>query len=153
MPFLAISELFFSFGKIIKGERKKKQVCINPLCMFERFFFLLLFFDEWKLKCEYGQKVPVGRAEFLQAVGSLLLIAPGTAIPTGLVIKNPNSDIFLRRGRGGEEATHNNYDLASPVFIDFLNADEWKCASLIKTHKMCFFFRTCFFFPSVLASL
>lgn len=37
-------------------------------------------------------------AEFLQAVGSLLLIAPGTAIPTGLAIKNPNSDVFFKKG-------------------------------------------------------
>jgi len=37
-------------------------------------------------------------AEFLQAVGSLLLIAPGTAIPRGLAIKNSSSDVFFKRG-------------------------------------------------------
>lgn len=41
-------------------------------------------------------------AEFLQAVGSLLFIAPGTAIPTGLVIKNADSDVFFKREGGNQ---------------------------------------------------
>jgi len=40
----------------------------------------------------------VGRAEILKAVGSLLLTALGTAIPTNVEINSPTSDVFFRRG-------------------------------------------------------
>lgn len=39
----------------------------------------------------------------------------------------------------GEESTHSNYYLASSVFIDLLNGDEWKWALFIKTCKNAFF--------------
>lgn len=55
------------------------------------------------------------------ATGSLLLIARGTAIPTGLAIKNPKSDVFFKTE--GEESTHSNYYFASSVFIDFLHGN------------------------------
>lgn len=45
MPFLATTELFFSFGKVIKGEgggAGRKRVCINPLSVFETLFYYFL---------------------------------------------------------------------------------------------------------------
>lgn len=147
MPFLAISELFFSFGKIIKGEgKKKKQVCINPLCVFER-FFLIIF---WWMKIEMwvwaqspgrkGRVPPACRQPLINSTWHCYSHRTGD--------KEPQFWHFSQKRKGGgEEATHDNYDLASPVFIDFLNADEWKCASLIKTHKNAFFLQNLLFFP------
>jgi len=43
MLFLDTTELFFSFGKVIKGEGGgvTRCLCINPLCMFDTFFFII----------------------------------------------------------------------------------------------------------------